>query len=58
MVLIPEKHKAVNQEDSWNRLRQAIAAEMPDLLTMDKTRRLEFERLSAKVAQDMHFMER
>lgn len=56
LVLIPEKHKAVNQEDSWNRLRQAIAAEMPDLLTMDKNgMRLEFERLSAKVAQNMPY---
>ena len=56
LVLIPEKSESVDQEDSWHRLRQAIAAEMSDLLTRDKNRmRLEFERLSAQVAQNMPY---
>ena len=56
LVLIPEKSQSAGQEDSWHRLWQTIAAETPELLTMDKNSMcLEFERLSAKVTQNMPY---
>ena len=56
LVLIPNHSKAAKQSHIWERLRQQIATEMPDLLVMkERDQRREFDRLSTQIAQQMSY---
>lgn len=56
LVLIPNQSKTVKQSHTWEKLRQQIATEMPDLLTIkDREQRLEFEQLSSQISQSMPY---
>jgi hypothetical protein len=56
LVLIPNYSKTAKQSHTWERLRQQIATEMPDLLVMkERDQRREFDRLSTQIAQQMSY---
>jgi predicted DNA-binding antitoxin AbrB/MazE fold protein len=56
LVLFPEPLKRTEGERAWQRIKQAIAEEMPDLVSMTKDeRRGEFARLSKVIAESMPY---
>ena len=56
LVLFPEQAGLGKEKGIWQRMKENIAAEMPDLLNMtDAERREEFERLSELIASNMPY---
>ena len=56
LVLFPEQVKWTRAEGVWRRIKQQMAREMPDLLSMtEDERREEFDRLSSVIAKRMPY---
>lgn len=56
LVLFPEPVKLTENTKVWQRIKQAIAKELPDILSMtDAEKREEFDKLSAMVAERMSY---
>lgn len=55
LVLFPER-KTRDRQDTWQRIKQNIAAEMPELVKMtDKERKKVFDDISSKIASNMPY---
>ena len=56
LVLFPERVKWARAEGIWQEIKQKIAKEMPDLLSMSVSeKREEFDRLSSVIAERMSY---
>lgn len=56
LVLFPERRAKGEHHGMWQRMKQTIAAEIPDLLQMtDQERKKEFDTISSKIAEGMPY---
>ena len=56
LILFPDYPVLAEDSGAWEQIEQAIAREMPDLLTMSaEARQTEFDQLSEKVARKMPY---
>jgi hypothetical protein len=56
LILLPERSAPYQKGGVWERIKQGIARELPDLLDMTaEARQSQFERLSATIAECMPY---